>query len=135
MAPVPKRLFITNADPEKRTTVPSLSFLIQHPSHDASKPPTRVVFDLGIKCDLSRYPPAMQSHISQRQPVIMSPDIAGSLRAGGLDPASDGDGGIDYVILSHVHWDHLGTPDDFPHSTFIVGPGTLDLLEKEAPPY
>lgn len=128
---LPERLFITDADPEKRTTVPSLSFLIHHPSKDASQPPTRIVFDLGLKRNLSRYPPAMQSHISQRQPVITSPDVAESLRAGGLDPARD----IDYVILSHVHWDHVGTPDDFPHSTFIVGPGTLHLLEHGAPPY
>jgi glyoxylase-like metal-dependent hydrolase (beta-lactamase superfamily II) len=27
-----------------------------------------------------------------------------------------------------VHWDHIGEPRDFPTSTFIVGHGTLDLL-------
>jgi glyoxylase-like metal-dependent hydrolase (beta-lactamase superfamily II) len=32
------------------------------------------------------------------------------------------------VILSHLHWDHIGTPSDFTKSTFIVGPGSLDLL-------
>jgi len=28
-----------------------------------------------------------------------------------------------------VHWDHIGTPRDFPNSTFVVGHGTLDVLE------
>ena len=32
------------------------------------------------------------------------------------------------IILSHVHWDHVGTPDDFPNAHFIVGSGTMHLL-------
>jgi len=38
-------------------------------------------------------------------------------------------------MLSHVHWDHEGTPDDFPHAQFVVGSGTLHLLENGAPPH
>lgn len=126
---LPERLFVTDADPEKKATVPSLSFLIQHASQDGKS--TRIVFDLGLKRDLTKYPPTQQAHIANRQPTILHPDCADSLRAGGLDPATD----IDVVILSHVHWDHEGTPDDFSQSQFVVGSGTLHLLENGAPPH
>lgn len=97
---LPERNFITNADPEKRTTVPSLCFLIRHQGKKGKQ--TNLVFDLGLKKKLDGYAPAQQNHITQRQPVIVEPDTADSLRAGGLDPAKD----VDVVVLSHVHWDH-----------------------------
>ena len=142
---LPERLFITDADPEKRNTVPSLSFLIQHPSPSPSREgsqTTNLVFDLGIKRDLDRYTPSQQIHTAQRQPVITDPDCAASLRYGVpgkgnpkpkkdevlLDPGKD----IDLVIISHVHWDHVGTPSDFSRATFAVGSGTLDLLRNGA---
>src|ERR1700754_1258340 len=90
---LPERLFVTDPDPEKRATVPSLSFLVQHPSPDGKV--TKLVFDLGLKRDLSKYPPAQQAHIANRQPVILRPDCADSLKKGGLDPAKD----IDIVML------------------------------------
>lgn len=150
---LPERLFVTDADPEKRSTVPSLSFLIQHPSTTThSGKQTSVVFDLGLKRDLAGYPPVQQAHIAARQPIISHPDCADSLRHGTnydnnpedkkeegittkkedvlLDPATD----IDAVILSHVHWDHVGTPADFAAATFVVGAGTLDLLKNGAGP-
>jgi hypothetical protein len=97
---LPERLFVTDADPEKRATVPSLSFLIRHPSPGArGGDTTNLVFDLGVKRDVTKYMPAMQSHINNRQPTIHHPDTADSLRAGGLDPVKD----IDIVMLSHVH--------------------------------
>ncbi|KAK3985751.1 NAD binding domain of 6-phosphogluconate dehydrogenase-domain-containing protein [Cladorrhinum sp. PSN332] len=123
---LPERLFVTDAVPDKRSTVPSLSFLIQHPSHG------NIIFDLGIKRNIQGYTPAQQAHIAQRQPTITSPDCADSLRdsTNPLDPAGD----ISLVILSHVHWDHVGTPSDFPNSTFLVGSGTLDLLKNGGGP-
>ncbi|KAL2106352.1 hypothetical protein VUR80DRAFT_6856 [Thermomyces stellatus] len=138
---LPERLFVTDADPEKRATVPSLAFLIRHPSSDGSGRTTNLVFDLGLKRDLSGYPPKQQEHIANRQPVITSPDCADSLRYGTgygeggsgdvlLDPASD----IDIVMLSHVHWDHVGTASDFARAAFVVGSGTLDLLKNGAGP-
>lgn len=133
---LPERLFVTDADPEKRATVPSLAFLIQHPGPPSTpgNNVTRLIFDLGVKRDLNGYRPAQQAHIAQRQPVITEPDCAASLRGGQaetpLDPAKD----IGLVILSHVHWDHVGTPSDFPGATFVVGSGTLDLLRNGAGP-
>lgn len=125
---LPERLFITNADEEKRATVPSLSFLIQHPSQGSA---TKLLFDLGLKRDLSGYATSQQNHISQRQPVSLSPDVRDSLAAGGLDAEKD----IDKVILSHVHWDHVGTSSDFAKAQFIVGAGTIHVLEHGAGPH
>lgn len=142
---LPERLFVTDADQQKRTTVPSLAFLIRHPSPSPShngRDVTNIIFDLGVKRDLNGYTPAQLVHTSQRQPVITDPDCAGSLRNGAgshkaeakgeplLDPSKD----IDMVILSHVHWDHVGTPSDFTAATFAVGSGTLDLLKNGAGP-
>ncbi|KAF8857438.1 hypothetical protein BDZ45DRAFT_674731 [Acephala macrosclerotiorum] len=127
---LPEHLFITNAAPEKRTTVPSLAFIIRHPSSSKNLPSrsTNLVFDLSLKRDFTKYRTAQQHHASQRQPTVSSPDAAASLLAGGVDPEKD----IDNVILSHVHWDHVGTPGDFPNSRFVVGSGTLHLLANGA---
>ncbi|KAI0858286.1 hypothetical protein F4860DRAFT_320081 [Xylaria cubensis] len=138
---LPDYLFVAGADPETRTTVPSLSFLIQHPSSPPSRSGnvTNIVFDLGVKRDLSGYPIAQQPHIAERRPVVTDPDCSTSLREGAnndesgkelLNPGKD----VDFVILSHVHWDHVGTPSDFSTATFVVGSGTLDLLKHGAGP-
>lgn len=128
---LPERNFVTDPDPKKGTTVPSMCFLIEHTSPNASKP-TRVLFDLGIKRDLTKYrQEATRHHITTRQPVYSSADARSSLLSGGLDPARD----IDYVILSHIHWDHIGLPSDYPNSKIVVGSGTLYILENGAPCY
>lgn len=128
---LPERLFVTEADPQKASTVPSLCFLIEHPVAGSPNQSQRIVFDLGIKRDLKGYAAGMQGHISKRQPIVTSPDTRESLSKGGLDAAKD----IDYVILSHVHWDHIGTPSDYTKSKFIVGSGTFYILEHGAPHY
>jgi glyoxylase-like metal-dependent hydrolase (beta-lactamase superfamily II) len=126
---LPEKLFVTDADPDKRATVPSLAFLIQHPSRSNGSKTEILVFDLGLKRDVSGYREAQQHHIAQRQPTTTSPDVAESLRKGGLDPKD-----VDTVILSHVHWDHVGTPSDFQNSEFVVGSGTMHLLANGGGP-
>lgn len=127
---LPERLFVTRPVPNKKTTVPSLCFLIQHISLRDNKC-TRIVFDLGVKKDVSQYVPGLHEHISQRHPLNTLPDVRESLLLGGLDSTKD----INTVILSHTHWDHIGTPTDFCSSQFIVGAGTLDLFQHGAPHY
>jgi glyoxylase-like metal-dependent hydrolase (beta-lactamase superfamily II) len=125
---IPEKFFVVPSDPDTKFTVPSLSFLIQHTSTTTNKT-TRIIFDLGLRHDPTLYPTALQAHIASRQPMSTQPDIVTSLRAGGHLDTSD----INYVILSHVHYDHVGYPPDFssPHTTFIVGPGALALLSGE----
>ena len=123
-------MFVTDADPELKKTVPSMCFLIQHPNQKGQNP-KRIVFDLGIKRDLTQYAAGMQDHLSKRQPIINQPDTKASLEAGGLDAAKN----IDYVMLSHTHWDHIGLSSDYPNSKFFVGSGTLHIVKNGAPHY
>ena len=116
---LPEHFFCADQhDKNVRNTVPSMSFLINHPPSGK-----RVVFDLGMRRDLAQYPPEIQPHLKSRQPIFTTPDVSDSLRAGGLDPKD-----IDAIVLSHVHYDHVGTPGDFTRALFIVGPGTRQLL-------
>ncbi|EXJ79780.1 hypothetical protein A1O3_08064 [Capronia epimyces CBS 606.96] len=121
---IPERFFVTPADPVAKRTVPSLSFLIQHTDGETGKL-TRLVFDLGMRRDLNLYPTALRDHLASRGPISTHPDVVASLAAGGL-----GVDDIDYVVFSHVHYDHVGFPRDFsnPKTKFIVGHGVLDLL-------
>ncbi|KAJ5113843.1 hypothetical protein N7456_002377 [Penicillium angulare] len=109
-------------DIESRRTVPSLSFLIQHCSRVTRKT-TRLVFDLGIRREPHFYQEDIRRHTMTREPLSGRPDVIDSLDSGDI-ASSD----IDMVILSHVHWDHIGMPSDFPLSSFAVGHGSLDLL-------
>jgi glyoxylase-like metal-dependent hydrolase (beta-lactamase superfamily II) len=126
---LPEELFVHPCTPGARNTVPSLSFLIQHhsPSSTTTKP-TRILFDLGIRKDFNAYPSLLQERMQNRKlPVITEPDVSDSLKEGGLEQED-----VDFVVLSHVHWDHVGTPSDFKRSMFVVGNGSLGLLKKGA---
>jgi glyoxylase-like metal-dependent hydrolase (beta-lactamase superfamily II) len=92
---LPEGNFVHPASPTARNTVPSLAFLIQHETIDGKK--TKIVFDLGLRRDLKRYPEQIQNHVATRQPITTDPDVVKSLAAGGLTPDD-----IDFVIYSHV---------------------------------
>lgn len=120
---LPEKQFISPIeDLDQRKTVPSLSFLIQHKASSTGKV-TRFIFDLGIRREPELYAEPIRQHTTTRQPLHGRPDVIDSLSLGGLS-SSD----IDFVILSHVHWDHVGMPSDFADAGFIVGNGSLDLL-------
>lgn len=119
---LPKRLFVSGAADDECSRVPSLSFLVAHQSPESGQ--RLILFDLGLRRDTSTYTPKIQSHLRNRLPMEALPDVRQSLLDGGLDPAA-----IDEVILSHVHWDHIGTPLDFPQAKFFVGAGSIGILE------
>lgn len=121
---IPEKYFVVPSDPDVKFTVPSMCFLVQHTNKDTGKS-SRIVFDLGLRRDLKLYPEVLQKHCEGRQPMSTTPDVVESLRKGGL-----GVDDINYVIFSHVHYDHIGLPSDFsnPNTTFTVGPGSLDLM-------
>ncbi|OIW29026.1 Metallo-hydrolase/oxidoreductase [Coniochaeta ligniaria NRRL 30616] len=123
---LPEEQFVSPSSPGARHAVPSLCFLIQH-ACPASSRTTSIVFDLGLRRDIRRYPAPIQEHLTTREPYTTDPDVVKSLKAGGLTPDD-----IDYVIYSHVHWDHVGEPRDFTRSTFVVGHGSLDVLQGKS---
>ncbi|KAF7547090.1 hypothetical protein G7046_g9114 [Stylonectria norvegica] len=123
---IPEEQFVAPSTREARKQVPSLSFLIQHDCPVTGET-TRIVFDLGLRRDPDRYSEPIRHHIATREPYSTEVDVVKSLKAGGLTPND-----IDYVLLSHVHWDHVGEPRDFPHSSFVVGHGSLDLLHGKS---
>ncbi|KXJ88651.1 beta-lactamase-like protein [Microdochium bolleyi] len=120
---MPERFFLHPVDDERRKKlVPSLAFLIQHRSADSERP-QRILFDLGLRRDILQYSKPIQEHLITRQPLYTSSSVEESLAQGGLSP-----GDVDMVILSHLHWDHVGTPSAFERSLFIIGSGGVELL-------
>jgi len=138
---LPDKFFVAPASPTAKRTVPSLSFLVAHhgtaqpvflpDSSDSIERPQqtyRILFDLGLRSHPSRYPAPQQAHLENRRPYRLAPGVAAQLSTGGTEPRD-----IDAVVLSHVHYDHHGDPEDFPNSTFVVGNGALDVLEHGLP--
>lgn len=129
---LPERFFVSPSDPDAKRTVPSLVFLITHPGIPSLQSeeikPIRLLFDLGLRSKSENYTPQQQSHLKGRQPVILEARIAEKLLNGGISAAD-----IDYVLLSHVHYDHHGDPEDFTESHFLVGNGSLNILQSGLP--
>ncbi|KAB8349484.1 hypothetical protein FH972_023511 [Carpinus fangiana] len=129
-------MFIFPAHPTASRRCPSLSFLLTHPT--GGKPPFhcspspgskkqnsfRTFFDLGHRSQTTKLIPALQPLVAKNGVQAPEPRPR-TLQRHGLS-ASD----INLIMLSHVHWDHHGDPEDFPSSRFIVGAGALKVLEE-----
>lgn len=124
----PEHYFVHPSVAGARKTFPSLSFLIQHHSQQTGKL-TRLIFDLGIRKNTATYPDALKKHMAGNLSVTTEPDVSDSLAKGNLTPKD-----IDFVVFSHMHWDHVGTPSDFKTSRFVVGKGSLELLASAGNP-
>ncbi|KAL1884028.1 hypothetical protein Daus18300_000137 [Diaporthe australafricana] len=120
---LPLNVFISDALETDRSLVPSLSFLIVHNNDNGQR--TNILFDLGLRRNVDDYIAPVRNHLQFRQPMNTLPDVKQTLVDGGVSPSD-----IGHVIISHVHWDHTGTPADYPQAQFWVGDGALNVLEN-----
>ena len=85
-------------DADKRAKLPHLAYLIDHPKG-------KVLVDLG------------QSYEMRDENTVMEPtdSVVHQLSLLGYRPED-----IDYVVLTHMHLDHVGYMNEFKNATFIV---------------
>ncbi|KAJ7628963.1 beta-lactamase-like protein [Roridomyces roridus] len=108
----------------KLRAIPSLAFYFKHSASN-----WHFLLDLGLRKDFESYPPAVKGVYEQRgKPLEVPQDVAESCRKGGVDPAV-----VENVILTHVHWDHIGDHTPFTKATFTLGEGGKALLDDGYP--
>jgi len=92
-----------------RLKLPIPGFLIEHPRGTA-------VFDTGLHRDLQSGPGRLGS-LAKVFEVRFRPgdELGARLRACGVDPAR-----VDFLINSHLHFDHVGGNAELPNATLIV---------------
>ncbi|KAK6983991.1 Lactamase-B domain-containing protein [Favolaschia claudopus] len=90
---------------------PSLSFYLKHSQSDR-----HFIFDLGLRRDWDSYPPETKKHYENLMPCEVPQSVAESCEKGGIDPAN-----VERVIISHLHFDHIGDHSPFTKATFILG--------------
>ncbi|EIN12611.1 Metallo-hydrolase/oxidoreductase [Punctularia strigosozonata HHB-11173 SS5] len=121
MLTLPMEMVLANGEGAPDT--PVLSFLLRHSSSGKT-----IVFDLGIERELKGYPPHVISFINEHFKPWVPQSIEESLRKGGLDPSA-----VDYVIISHLHWDHSGDPRPFTKATIMVGADSKHICSPGYP--
>ena len=103
---------------EGEVELPIPSYLIEHPKGS-------VLFDTGMHPDLQTNPEAKLGRLARifkfdkYQP---GDEVSARLKAIGRDPAK-----IDYVINSHLHFDHAGGNAQIPNATLVVQKKDLEI--------
>ncbi|KAF5373167.1 hypothetical protein D9758_001770 [Tetrapyrgos nigripes] len=120
---LPMALYIQGAPLTEVAVCPSIAFVLQH-----SNTKKQLVFDLGIPRNTDVLPPAVKGVIAKYMPVQVPQDAAESLKKGGLDP-----GDVETVILSHLHFDHIGDHSPFTKATFVIGGEVKSQLQDGYP--
>lgn len=92
-----------------RFKLPIPSFLIEHPKG-------RAIFDTGLHRELQRDSGRLGSLAKVFTVRFQAgEELAAQLTARGIDPAR-----VDYVINSHLHFDHVGGNADVPNAKLVV---------------
>jgi glyoxylase-like metal-dependent hydrolase (beta-lactamase superfamily II) len=119
---LPLWMFVEGVDKSEVQPCPSMSWLLTHPPTG-----TNLVFDLGLPKDTTCLTPAVQERLKTLITIDVEKDVFDGLASFDLDAEKD----VDTVILSHLHYDHIGNPKGFgPSCKFIVGPTALSLLSE-----
>jgi len=91
---LPEKDFVKPANPDASFTAPSMSFLVRH-HNKVTRKEELLIFDLGLRRDISSYLPALQPHLRTRQPFLVETEAREVIAKGGLKPED-----VDYVVVS-----------------------------------
>jgi N-acyl homoserine lactone hydrolase len=93
-------------------------YLIVHPKG-------MLLYDTGLNDRLIGRP--LYENVLEGYAQVKFNSLSGQLADIGVAP-----GRIDYLVLSHYHWDHIGNAGDFAGSTWLVYPGDRDQMFSKA---
>ena len=101
-------------DEVKDTNMGVTCYLIVHPRG-------MLLFDTGLNDRLVGRP--LYENVLDGYAQIKFNTLSGQLADIGVTPAQ-----IDYLVLSHYHWDHVGNANDFAGSNWLVYQGDRDQM-------
>jgi N-acyl homoserine lactone hydrolase len=84
-----------------------------------------LIYDTGLNDRLVGRP--LYENVLEGYAQIKFNTLSGQLADIGVTPAN-----IDYLVLSHYHWDHIGNAGDFAGSTWLVYKGDRDQMFSSA---
>jgi N-acyl homoserine lactone hydrolase len=93
-------------------------YLVVHPKG-------MLIYDTGLNDRLVGRP--LYENVTDGYAQIKFNTLRGQLADIGVTPSK-----IDYLVLSHYHWDHIGNADDFAGSTWLVYKGDHDQMFSPA---
>jgi len=106
----------------KDTNMGVTCYLVVHPQG-------MLLYDTGLNDRLVGRP--LYENVLEGYAQIKFNTLSGQLADIGVSPRA-----IDYLVLSHYHWDHVGNAGDFAGSTWLVYKGDRDrMFSKEARAY
>jgi len=112
---------LSDLPPDMPWTVPVSSYLVVHPQG-------RLLFDTGVHCQTITDPIGRMGEERARRIRIRSQvgdDVVSQLARAGLQPDD-----ITYVVNSHLHFDHCGGNEFFPHSTILVQKPEMEAARR-----
>ena len=112
---------LSDLTPGTPWTVPVSSYLVVHPQG-------RLLFDTGVHCQSITDPIGRMGEERARRIRIRSQvgdDVVSQLARAGLQPDD-----ITYVVNSHLHFDHCGGNEFFPHATFLVQKPEMEAARR-----
>jgi N-acyl homoserine lactone hydrolase len=84
-----------------------------------------LIYDTGLNDRLVGRP--LYENVTDGYAQIKFNTLRGQLADIGVTPSN-----IEYLVLSHYHWDHIGNADDFAGSTWLVYKGDRDQMFSSA---
>jgi glyoxylase-like metal-dependent hydrolase (beta-lactamase superfamily II) len=112
---------LSDLTPGMPWTVPVSSYLVVHPQG-------RLLFDTGVHCQSITDPIGRMGEERAHRIRIRSQvgdDVVSQLARAGLQPDD-----ITYVVNSHLHFDHCGGNEFFPHATFLVQKPEMEAAHR-----